>query len=134
MTDTKNPDIQGPTGRMPDGTFPPGVSGNPAGRPKRKTLTELIHAKLDENPDTWQDIATLVIRKILEDKNDKVLTTFWEYTDGKPKQTIDLNDASEEIRKAKEYVDNKIRSMGGDISQEQVGGEISNDGGAKEDI
>lgn len=83
------PDKQENTGRLPDGTFPPGVSGNPAGRPKRKTLTELIHAKLDETPDGWNAVVAMAINKILKDGDKEVLRTLWNYTDGMPNQKME---------------------------------------------
>lgn len=38
---------QKPADRNPDGTFAPGVSGNPGGRPKGASLTSLLRAWLD---------------------------------------------------------------------------------------
>lgn len=90
MDKPTKPDIQENAGRMPDGKFPPGVSGNPAGRPKRKTLTELIHAKLDDTPEAWNAIINTVIKKILEDKDKEIIKTFWNYTDGMPTQRQEL--------------------------------------------
>lgn len=69
--------------------FQPGQSGNPAGRPKRKTLTELIHAKLDNTPGGWEAIVNEAIRKALKDK--EVLRTLWQYTDGMPRQSIGID-------------------------------------------
>src|SRR3990167_9243796 len=69
--------------RNPDGTVKSGVL-NPNGRPKRKTLTELIHAKLDDTPDGWNKIVNAVVNKLTTDK--EVLKTFWNYTDGMPVQ------------------------------------------------
>jgi len=73
---------------VPGRPFPPGVSGNPAGRPKRKTLTELIHAKLDDTPGAWDAIVNTVIQKVIKDKEKEIIKTFWQYTDGMPKQDI----------------------------------------------
>jgi hypothetical protein len=75
--------------------FQPGQSGNPNGRPKRKTLTELIHAKLDDTPDAWNTIVDLVVEKIKTDKD--VLKIFWEYTDGKPQQKTDITSGGKPI-------------------------------------
>lgn len=77
--------------RNKDGTVKPGSVLNPAGRPKRKTLTELIHAKLDETPGAWDAIVGTVIQKILKDKEKEVIKTFWQYTDGMPKQAVSLS-------------------------------------------
>ena len=70
--------------------FAPGNNANPAGRPKRKTLTELIHAKLDETPGAWDAIVNTVIQKVIKDKEKEIIRTFWQYTDGMPKQSLDL--------------------------------------------
>lgn len=78
--------------------FKPGESGNPAGRPKRKTLTELIHAKLDDTPGAWDAIVSTVIQKILKDKEREVIKTFWQYTDGMPLQKTDLTTGGEKIQ------------------------------------
>lgn len=61
---------------------------NREGRPKRKTLTELIHAKLDNTPGAWDAIVNTVIQKVIKDKEKEIIKTFWQYTDGMPKQTI----------------------------------------------
>lgn len=73
---------------MPFTKGDPNINRN--GRPKRKTLTELIHAKLDDDPKQWEKIVAMVIEKLLKDKNDQVLKTFWEYTDGKPMQRSEI--------------------------------------------
>lgn len=76
--------------RNEDGTVKPGSVLNPAGRPKRKTLTELIHAKLDETPGAWDAIVNTVIQKVIKDKEKEIIRTFWQYTDGMPKQGVEL--------------------------------------------
>ena len=86
MTD---PEKQENAGRNPDGTFPPGVSGNPNGRPKRKTLTELIHAKLDDTPEGWEKLAAMVLYKIFNEKDKEILKELWHYTDGMPQQKVE---------------------------------------------
>lgn len=83
------PDNQENAGRLKDGTFAPGVSGNPAGRPKRKTLTELIHAKLDSTENGWEAVVAMAINKILKDGDKEILKTLWNYTDGMPNQRVD---------------------------------------------
>lgn len=93
------------------GKWLPGQSPNPAGRPKRKTLTELIHAKLDENPENWDKLAKLVIDQILKMKNKDILKTFWNYTDGMPKQTVTLDDPTARLDTMKQYVDAVTKSQ-----------------------
>lgn len=70
---------------------------NREGRPKRKTLTELIHAKLDDTPEAWNAIVGMVLEKLIKEKDKDVLKTFWQYTDGMPKQTTDITSAGEKI-------------------------------------
>lgn len=84
-----NADIQQKSARVIGRPFPPGVSGNPAGRPKRKTLTELIHAKLDDTPEAWNAVVGIVLEKILKEKDKDVLKALWQYTDGMPKQSVE---------------------------------------------
>ena len=63
---------------------------NRAGRPKRKTLTELIHTKLDDTPEAWNAVVGIVLEKILKEKDKDILKVLWQYTDGMPKQSMDL--------------------------------------------
>lgn len=97
-------DIQQKSARVIGRPFPKGVSGNPAGRPKRKTLTELIHAKLDSSPDDWQKIVELVVTKIIKEGDKEVLKTFWQYTDGMPKQAVDLTSKGEQVFSGANYI------------------------------
>lgn len=79
------PDKQDKIGRKPDGTFAPGVSGNPNGRPKRKTLTELIHDRLDKDPKGWEELVEIILT--MAKRRDKdIIKELWHYTDGMPKQ------------------------------------------------
>lgn len=71
--------------RNPDGTVKSGVL-NPNGRPKRKTITELIHAKLDDTPEGWDKLIALVMYKLFNEKDKDLLKTLWQYTDGMPVQ------------------------------------------------
>lgn len=80
-------EISGDIPRNEDGTFPKGISGNPKGRPRRKTLTELIHAKLDET-NGWDAIVAKVIELSVAG-NRHVLKQLWDHTDGMPKQKVE---------------------------------------------
>ena len=59
---------------------------NRNGRPKRKTLTELIHEKLDNTPDGWDKLVALVLTEVFKGKNKDLVKELWHYTDGMPKQ------------------------------------------------
>lgn len=83
--------------RDENGRLLPGHTANPAGRPKRKTLTELIHAKLDDTPDAWEAVIRVVLEKLIKEKDPQILKTFWQYTDGMPNQKIDMTGKIENI-------------------------------------
>lgn len=69
--------------RNPDGTFPPGVSGNPAGRPPGKTMKEFARDWfLLKSPEEKIEYITK-----LEEKRPGFA---WEMGEGKAKQDLDL--------------------------------------------
>lgn len=84
--------------RNPDGTYSKGVSGNPNGRPKRKTLTELIHERLDKEPNGWSDLVEVIIR-LAKGRDRDIIKELWHYTDGMPKQRgeTDITSKGEKI-------------------------------------
>ena len=79
--------------RNPDGTFAGGVP-NPNGRPKGKTLTEVIRTKLEElSPDKRRTAMEWLADNILQDALDhdnSMRKLIWNYLEGLPKQSIDL--------------------------------------------
>lgn len=70
---------------------------NRGGRPKRKTLTELIHMKLDDTPDAWEAVIRVVLEKLIKEKDPQILKTFWQYTDGMPQQKTELSGSLDHI-------------------------------------
>lgn len=75
------------------GTWKPGQSGNPKGRPKRRTITEELCKLLDQPDETgkqgWQQVAELLLR-LAKEGDRAMLKDLVDRTDGKPKQTVEL--------------------------------------------
>jgi hypothetical protein len=67
---------------------------NRAGRPKRKTLTELIHEKLDREPHGWDELVKVIL-SLAKKKDKDILKELWHYTDGMPRQSVDTNVSGE---------------------------------------
>jgi hypothetical protein len=91
-------------GRDEEGKFLPGVSGNPAGKPKGiKHMTTLVKEALKKMAET-DDGKKVVIEKALSETivklalegNTKMIQLIWNYLDGMPNQRIELDDTSSE--------------------------------------
>lgn len=71
--------------RNPDGTYKPGVSGNPAGKPPGAiSVIAMIRKKFQDNPDYFKEW----VDKFLEDKGTRVAVM--EALDGKAKQPVEV--------------------------------------------
>ncbi len=70
--------------------FPPGVSGNPNGRPpKGYSITEAFKTMLSSSPETKAEIVEAIRQKAL--KGDPTAQKLiWNYMDGMPQQDIGL--------------------------------------------
>lgn len=89
-----------------NGKFAPGVSGNPAGKPKgTKHLTSLLYAalqkKVQEGKNAGKTYQDLLIERVLSDaivkgKGD-IMRMAWNYVDGMPDQAIDVTTDGEKI-------------------------------------
>ncbi len=88
-------------GKFPPGNkigkqFPPGVSGNPQGRPKLTKLTDALREQLAEtNPDAPEEtVAEQIARALISEAktgNVQAIREIADRTEGKPKQAIDLD-------------------------------------------
>ena len=79
MSDSDNQD----SSRNEDGTFKPGVSGNPHGRPKGKTLKEYAR-------DWYLNKTEEEKKQYLERLEEKRPGFAWEMAEGKPKQDMEV--------------------------------------------
>jgi len=84
--------------RNPDGTFPPGVSGNPKGKPPGSiSIVAILKRKLEEcPPDTDKKtyaefIVEAMMKNALKENDRRSLRDIIEYVDGMPKQTVGLD-------------------------------------------
>lgn len=66
--------------RRPDGTFGPGNNANPDGRPKGKTIKEMVREWLEEHPDDMKSFIEHFIKK------DRQLA--WRMLEGNPQQDV----------------------------------------------
>ncbi len=76
--------------------FPPGVSGNPNGRPKLTRLTDALREQLAElSPDAPEEtIAEQIARALISEAksgNVQAIREIADRTEGKPKQAIDVD-------------------------------------------
>lgn len=84
--------------------FRPGKSGNPAGRPRSKGLVNALRAKMGESRadgrTTEEHLVSALIEEGLRGKHRvSAIEAILDSLEGKPKQQLDVNDISDDIRK-----------------------------------
>jgi hypothetical protein len=85
-----------PPGNKIGQQFPPGVSGNPSGRPKLTKLTEALREQLAEIAPNAPErtVAEVIARALIREAvsgNVQAAREIADRTEGKPKQAIDLD-------------------------------------------
>jgi hypothetical protein len=123
-----NPDKQ-ESKRDDKGRFLPGHSGNPNGRPKRKTLTELLCIELDHQCPgdklgrTWAEV--IVAATLTQGVRGKTeaLKEVWNRSDGRVATEVELSGGVDLNGNARESLAAKISALAGRSGQEEDSGE-----------
>ena len=98
----KQPDVAGKKQeikRLPNGQFPPGVSGNPDGKPPgtksfttkvREALTVLSKTKGEDGEPMSYEAALIktVLKMAIVDERSEIVKLIWNYLDGMPVQPL----------------------------------------------
>lgn len=96
--DNSNPEIsleKQEENRKP-GTWLPGQSGNPLGRPKKgHSITETIKAMMDEKPEIKRALAVKILQMAAEG-DITAIKTVWNYLDGMPLQKNEIGGSNGE--------------------------------------
>lgn len=91
------PQKQGETGdRNPDGTFKPGVSGNPGGRPKGHSVMAIVRQRMEEIPPgqvkAWKEqLADKILELAIVKESEPMIRLVANYMDGMPTSKIALD-------------------------------------------
>lgn len=93
------------------GTFKPGQSGNPNGRPpKGYSITEMMREMLASKPEIKDAIGKVIAQKAMEGDRDAI-RLLWQYMDGMPSQSVDLTSKGEQLGAYKELPEEKLDEL-----------------------
>lgn len=111
----ENPEVTGVIqGRLPDGTFPPGVSGNPAGRPMgSKSFTTKVKEALehigDGNAVSYEEaLIKKILHKAIVEGNEQMIKLMWNYIDGMPVQSNEFSGKGGDSIKVESVSDSEL--------------------------
>lgn len=121
------------TGKIRDeeGKFIPGVSGNPAGRPKGSvSIVTEIKRRLEEIPEgqkkTYLELLVdRIMKSAIAEGNDQQIKNILNYVDGMPKQSVDVTSNGENITDVRVEIIHGIKSE----SDERAGEESTSEDG-----
>lgn len=91
--------------RNPDGTFKPGVSGNPNGRPKGYSIMAIIRQRMEETPigqvKAWKEqFADTIMELAVVHRSEAMLKLVAAYMDGAPTTKIAIDTEDKESMEA----------------------------------
>jgi hypothetical protein len=82
------------------GKFLEGTSGNPNGRPpKGYSLTDMVKEMLSSNPRRKKELIKTIFNLAIHKGDPTMIKLIWNYMDGQPTQSIDLNTPPDDSEK-----------------------------------
>jgi hypothetical protein len=107
--------------RNEKGQLLPGNTANPNGRPTGPSITAAIKRKLEEMPEgadktRLDQLVEVVLKKALEDEDEKTIKQIWNYVDGLPKAQFGIDVDKENLAQLTEF----FRLVAGDKDDDKT--------------
>ncbi|MAG73698.1 hypothetical protein CL620_05240 [archaeon] len=107
--------------RNEKGQLLPGNTANPNGRPTGPSITAAIKRKLEEMPEgadktRLDQLVDVVLKKALEDEDEKTIKQIWNYVDGLPKAQFGIDVDKENLAQLTEF----FRLVAGDKDDDKT--------------